>query len=199
MKINQDIKRGKMVQNELVLERARNMSLDYNFVTELTSLLVRIDDGSRNSQKKVFRFGRAGDGSTPGPGMSTPIDSSFNISTLIKPEENSGDPCPCKITLYSEDFYMSRAFCSSVPDLSRWDFDEKLEGVKVEGTCDWKIFSGETLSHSLSLSDSFNINLICSGKSYKGDSETFTSSQRYLEYEDVGEVYLNALSVKKLK
>ena len=140
-----------MHQNDVLKERARNMALDYNFVTELTSLVVRIDDGARNSQKKIFRSGGSGDGTTQG--MSTPIDTTFNVSSLIKPEENS-KPCgPCNITLYSEELYAGDglSFCTSVPELDVWDFEEKLESVKVEGTCHWKIFSGETLSLTLSL------------------------------------------------
>ena len=145
-----------MYQNDVLKERAKNMALDYNFVTDLTSLVVRIDDGSRNSKKKIFRSGGSGDGSSQG--MSTPIDTTFNVSSLIKPEENS-KPCgPCNITLYSAEHYDGDDLnlCTSVPDLSLWDFEEKLESLKVEGACDWEIFSGETLSlsHSLPLCDS---------------------------------------------
>ena len=43
-------------------------------------------------------------------------------------------------------------FSSSVPDLSVWEFEDKLVSLKVLGTCDWEIFTGETLS--LTLSDS---------------------------------------------
>ena len=157
LKIKQDIKSGTMHQNDVLKERARNMALDYNFVTELTSLVVRIDDGSRNSQKKVFRFGRAGDGSTPGPGMSTPIDTTFNVSSLIWPEEkNSTASSSCNITFYSADHHQGDGltFSYSVPDLSVWDFEEKLESLKVEGPCDWKIFTGDTHSLSQSVSDS---------------------------------------------
>ena len=157
MKIKQDIKRGTMHQNDVLKERARDMALDYNFVTELTSLVVRIDDGARNSQKKIFRSGGSGDGSSQG--MSTPIDTTFNVSSLIKPEENTTFCGPCNITLYSDDFYQGESLTFrasvpdlSVPDLSVWDFEEKLVSVKVEGTCDWEIFTGETLS--LTLSDS---------------------------------------------
>ena len=40
LKIKQDIKRGKLCQNALVLERAKKMSLANNFATELSSLRI---------------------------------------------------------------------------------------------------------------------------------------------------------------
>ena len=150
LRIKQDIKGGRLHQNDVVLERAKNMSLANNFVTDLTSLVVVIDDGARNSNGNAFRSGGSGDGRTGG--MSTPIDG-FNVSSLIKPEEkNSTASGPCNITFYSEDHHQgeSLTFSASVPDLSVWDFEEKLESLKVEGPCDWKIFTGDT--HTLSLS-----------------------------------------------
>ena len=142
LKIKQDIKRGNMHQNQVLLEKAKNMSLANNFVTDLTSLVVVIDDGSRNSNQNAFRSGGSGTGCT---GMCTPIDDGLDISSLISPEENSAVISSCNITLYSDEFYQgeSLTFSSSVPDLSVWDFEEKLVSVKVEGTCQWKIFTGE--------------------------------------------------------
>ena len=138
-----------MYQNDVLKERAKNMALDYNFVTDLTSLVVRIDDGARNSQKNIFKTGGSSNGSDPG--MNSPIETNLNLSSLIQSEENSEECGPCKITLYSEDNYQGegQTICFSVPDLSVWEFEEKLESVEVEGTCDWRIFKGETLSHSL--------------------------------------------------
>ena len=57
VKIKQDIQNGRLYQSNVLKERAKNMALDYNFVTDLTSLVVRIDDGARNSQKNIFRSG----------------------------------------------------------------------------------------------------------------------------------------------
>ena len=150
VKIKQDIETGLLYQNKEVLERARNMSLDYNFVTELTSLVVRIDDGARNSQKKIFKTGGSGNGTQ---GMSTPIETYLNLSSLIWPEKNTTYCGPCNITVYSRELYMGDGltFCTSVPELSFWEFEEKLESVKVEGTCGWRIFTGEILSLSVSL------------------------------------------------
>ena len=81
--------------------------------------------------------------------MCVPIDS-FNMSSLISPGENSPASGPCNITLYSEDLLLGESvtFHESVPDLSIWDFQEKLESVKVEGSCNWEVYTGETLSLS---------------------------------------------------
>ena len=135
-----------MVQNELVLERAKNMSLANNFVTDLTSLVVVIDDG--DSMQNTFRSGGLGDGKTTG--MATPID----IIDTIFLEEKSAVSGPCNITLYSEEYHLgeSLTFSVSVPDLSIWDFEEELTSVKVVGTCGWKIFTGNFLSFFKSLS-----------------------------------------------
>ena len=117
-------------------ERAKKMSLANNFATELTSLVLDIEGES-------FRSGVSGDGgSSNGPaGMCSPTS----------PGENSGDSGPCKISLYSKESHKgdSLTFSSSVPDLSVWDFEEKLASVKVEGTCQWKIFTGGTLTLTL--------------------------------------------------
>ena len=141
-----------MYGNEVVLEIARNMSLANNFVTDLTSLVVVVNDGARNSNLNTFRIGGSDDGRTPG--MSTPIDTTFNVSSLIWPEEKNSTASspPCNITFYSEDHHQgeSLTFSFSVPDLSVWDFEEKLESLKVEGPCDWEIFTGDSLSLSLS-------------------------------------------------
>ena len=83
------------------------------------------------------------------------------MSSLISPEKNPAASGPCNITLYSEELLLGESvtFSSSVPDLALWDFREKLESVKVEGACNWKIFTGKkslslyiTISIYLSLS-----------------------------------------------
>ena len=144
LKVKQDLKRGKLCQNATVLERAKNMALANNFATDLTSLVVEIEGGS-------FRTGVSGVGVSGGSsnglaGMCTPIS----------PGENSGDSGPCKIILYSDKSYQgdSLAFSASMSDLSVWDWEEKLASLKVEGTCQWKFFTGGTLVlyNSLSLS-----------------------------------------------
>ena len=85
--------------------------------------------------------------------MCVPIEN-FNMSSLISPEENSPASGPCNITLYSEELWLgaSVTFHESVPNLSIWDFEDKLESVKVEGSCKWEVYTGETLSLSVCLS-----------------------------------------------
>jgi len=184
LKVKQYIRKGRLHQNNILLDRARNMSLANNFVTDLTSLVVVIQPELRNTfisggagdeLRTTFISGGAGDGCT---GMCVPIDS-FNISTLISPEENAVAGGPCNITLFSGDYHQGESvtFSKSVPDLAIWGWEEALESVKVEGACDWKIYTD---------------------KSYTGEFLTFKSSQRYLEAENVGELYSNALSVLKL-
>merc|ERR1712226_797550 len=173
LKVKQYIKTGQLHHNDVLLERAKNLSLANNFVTDLTSLVVVIEPELKTTN--TFISGGAGDGCT---GMCVPIDS-LDISSLISPEKNSVVVPPCNITLFSGDYHQGESvtFSDSVPDLSIWGWEEKLVSVKVEGTCYWEIYTDE---------------------SYTGEFLTFKSSQRYLEAEDVGELYSNALSVKKL-
>ena len=171
LKIKQDIKRGKLCQNAMVLERAKRMSLANNFTTDLTSLVAEINgesfrsrlsgdgkflDGERVMASTVSPFN--GPGAVMAPTVSpiwpavkastvSPINGPAGMCTPISPE-NSGDSSPCKIILYSKDSYKgdSLTLSASMPDLSVWDFEEKLASVKVEGTCQWKIFTGDTIT-----------------------------------------------------
>ena len=172
LKIKQDIKRGKLCQNAMVLERAKRMSLANNFINDLTSLVAEINGTSfRSGMSGKFLDGESGSTVSPmgdpgavmastvspinGPGAVmastvSPINGPAGMCTPISPE-NSGDSGPCKIILYSKESYKgdSLTFSSSMPDLSVWDFEEKLASVKVEGTCQWKIFTGGTLTLTL--------------------------------------------------
>ena len=183
LKIKQDIKRGKLCQNAMVLERAKRMSLANNFTTDLTSLVAEINgesfrsrlsgdgkflDGERVMASTVSPFNGPGAVMAPtaspiwpavmAPTVSpiwpavkastvSPINGPAGMCTPISPE-NSGDSSPCKIILYSKDSYKgdSLTLSASMPDLSVWDFKEKLASVKVEGTCQWKIFTGDTIT-----------------------------------------------------
>ena len=131
-----------MYQNEALLERAMNLSLANNFVTDLTSLVVVIEP-ERRSQPPTNRY--------VGSGVGGPWTDSFDMSSFISPEDNSVANSPCNITLYSDEVHQgeSLTFSDSVPDISFWDFEEALVSVKVEGTCSWKIFTGDTLSLSV--------------------------------------------------
>ena len=155
LKIKQDIKRGKLCQNAMVLERAKRMSLANNFTTDLTSLVAEINGTSfRSGMSGKFLDGESGSTVSPmgDPGAVmastvSPINGPAGMCTPISPE-NSGDSSPCKIILYSKDSYKgdSLTLSASMPDLSVWDFEEKLASVKVEGTCQWKIFTGDTIT-----------------------------------------------------
>ena len=158
LKIKQDIKRGKLCQNAMVLERAKRMSLANYFTNDLTSLVAEINGTSfRSGMSGKFLDGASGSTVSPmgDPGAVmastvSPINGTAGMCTPISPE-NSGDSGPCKIILYSKESYRgdSLTFSSSMPDLSVWDFEEKLASVKVEGPCQWKIFTGGTLTLTL--------------------------------------------------
>ena len=137
-KIKQDIKNGQQRQREALLEKAKNMSLAHNFVTDLTSLVVVLD-GSPNQETYITG------GSEEAEGMAVPIDG-FNVSSLISPEDNIAAIGPCNITLFSAEYGMddSLTFSASVPDLSDWGWEERLESLEVKGHCAWKIFNGKS-------------------------------------------------------
>jgi len=169
--IKQDIERGRKRLNDILLEKAKNMSLANNFVTDLTSLVVVIESDLRSDDSDTYTSSGSGDDT----GMATPIDG-LDIASVISPENNTAAMGACSITLYSEEYWdgESVTFSEAVPDLSVWDWEEKLASVQVEGDCQWLIFTE---------------------KANQGKSEVFTSSQRYLEEGDVGEVFLNSFSL----
>ena len=140
MKVKQDIDRGRKRLNEVLLERAKNMSLANNFVTDLTSLVVVIESDLRSDDSDTYTSGGSGDDDA---GMATPIDG-LDIASVISPEDNIAAMGACNITLYSEEYWAgeSQTFSQSVPDLSVWDWEEKLASVQVEGSCEWEIFTG---------------------------------------------------------
>ena len=73
------------------------------------------------------------------------------MSPFFSPEDTSAAASsPCNITLYSDEVHQGESLTFSP---SVWDFEEKLVSVKVEGTCSWKIFTGDTLSLFVSVSD----------------------------------------------
>merc|ERR1711874_9683 len=171
VKVKQEIERGRKRLNDILLEKAKNMSLANNFVTDLTSLVVVIESDLRSDDSDTYTSSGSGDDT----GMATPIDG-LDIASVISPENNTAAMGACSITLYSEEYWdgESVTFSEAVPDLSVWDWEEKLASVQVEGDCQWLIFTE---------------------KANQGKSEVFTSSQRYLEEGDVGEVFLNSFSL----
>ena len=159
LKIKQDIKRGKLCQDAALLERAKKMCLANKFATELSSLVLDLGTAG------IFRSGQ------PAVGSGGSGNGPAGVCSPISPGENSADSSPCQITLYTEESYQgdSLTFSASMPDLSVWDFKEKLGSVKVEGACQWKIFAGGNL-HFISLSLSLLLSHIhytrCFSKKY---------------------------------
>ena len=171
LKIKQDIKRGSRSNYKNLLDKAKEMALKYNFVTDLTSLVVVVPEedsdrslavpsgsGPSNSPTAlstggnyVLGAGNAGGGGALGP-QQAPVDPNniFNVSSVISPWTISAKFSPCNITLYSDDYYTGDSInlSDNVPDLALWDFQEKLMSVKVEGSCSWKLFTGKSLSLS---------------------------------------------------
>ena len=141
MEVKQDIDRGRKRLNDVLLEKAKNMSLANNFVTDLTSLVVVIESDLRSDDSDTY----TSSGSADDTGMATPIDG-LDIASVISPENNTAAMGACSITLYSEEYWDgdSYTFSHSVPDLSVWDWEEKLASVQVEGDCQWLIFTGES-------------------------------------------------------
>jgi len=88
-------------------------------------------------------------------------------------------PGPCSITLFSEEYYLGEkiVFSENVEDLKVWDWQEKLHSVSVEGSCSWKIFTGEH---------------------FTGDFEVFTATETYLDINSVGQVYIDAKSMRRI-
>ena len=178
LKIKQDIKRAKLCQDAAVLERAKKMCLANKFATELSSLVLDLGTAG------IFRSGQ------PAVGSGGSGNGPAGVCSPISPGENSADSSPCQITLYTEESYQgdSLTFSASMPDLSVWDFKEKLGSVKVEGACQWKLFAGGNLTPLLI--SSF---VLCSERSYAGTSLEATSNEG-----DVYRGFGKALSVKKL-
>ena len=146
----------------VVKEQIINISLANNFVNQFTSLFVEIPQTSpavtlptstgrstTTTQKPTLPSGT----SFTGFALNTKTDNSrttnsatrklvlMNMPDVVSKEE----PNRCKIILYSESYTAgdSVALTESVPDLSPWNFDERLESLEVRGNCSWTIFEGE--------------------------------------------------------
>jgi len=92
---------------------------------------------------------------------------------------SSADHQNCSITLYDKEYHSGQSLVvtRSIPDLSLHKFEDKLVSVKVEGNCRWKIFSE---------------------KNFAGYKKRFTEANNYSMRSKVGNLFLNAKSVKKL-
>merc|ERR1711936_1283019 len=180
LQVKQDIRRWKRFGAEPAKQRAANVSLANNFVTELTSLVVEIP--------KTTPTPTAPPSSEPDqPTCLTGCENTKMSNALIprsklklvNESSTVEDPDTCKITLYSEKYHTGDriTLVENVSDLTPWDFVDRLESLKVEGTCKWKIFDGQN---------------------YTGEVGTFTPDGNYQDFDDLGDLYLSAMSLKKI-
>ena len=162
LQIKQMIKLGRSSSQDR-LERAKKMSLANNFVTPLTSLVVVVDNtdtpttpynpfsqpsylqpsipsmpSHKFSRLTYANFHNIDSGQTNSP---------VRKSEIIEIDETTDveDPDTCKITLYSERLYTGESVTlkNDATDLSKYNFDEMLVSVRVEGPCSWRIYQGE--------------------------------------------------------
>ena len=146
--------------HQFLKEQIINISLANNFVNQFTSLFVKLPQtppavtlptsSERSTQKPTlpgtlgsgFALNTKTDQERPGT-TNAPTQKLFlmDVADVVSKE----DPNRCEIILYSD--YMlvgdSRAFTESVPDLTPWNFNDRLESLEVRGNCSWKIFEGE--------------------------------------------------------
>ena len=163
LQIKQLIRLGKRINSQDHLERAKKMSLANNFVTPLTSLVVVVDNtdtpttpynpfsqpsylqpsihsmpSHKFSRLTYANFHNIDSGQTNSP---------VRKSEIIEIDETTDveDPDTCKITLYSEPLYTGESVTlkNDATDLSKYNFDEMLVSVRVEGPCSWRIYQGE--------------------------------------------------------
>merc|ERR1719147_279900 len=83
--------------------------------------------------------------------------------------------CSGSLTLYSKTYLRGEEVVIT-EDTETQQFTDKLVSLSVTGDCCWEVFTGVN---------------------YTGDSEQFTSSEKYLSTTSVGQVFRNAKSVKK--
>ena len=147
-------------RHQRLKEQIISISVANNFVNQFTSLFVKLPQTPPAVTLPTSRSS----GSTQKPTLPGTLGSGFALNT--KTDQSKGttnaptqklflmdvadvvskeDPNRCEIILYSD--YMlvgdSRAFTESVPDLTPWNFNDRLESLEVRGNCSWKIFEGE--------------------------------------------------------
>ena len=178
----------------VVKEQIINISLANNFVNQFTSLFVKLPQTPPAVTLPTSRSS----GSTQKPTLPGTLGSGFALNTKtdqgrpgttnaptqklflkdVPDVVSKEDPNRCEIILYSD--YMlvgdSRAFTESVPDLTPWNFNDRLESLEVRGNCSWKIFEG---------------------KDYTGEGVTFGPGI-YDDFDQLGGMYNLCMSVKLL-
>ena len=140
-------------KSEAAKKRAIKTSLDNNFVSEFTSLLVvlpQADTNSRSSGSLDPNVYLTGSGGMNQMSHSLVVDSKLQFTD----DERSDLPeDPCRITLYSGPQHTgdSLSVSSSVPDLGAWwDFPEVLS-LNISGDCSWTVYGGEAKSPNVRL------------------------------------------------
>ena len=151
--VKQDIANLNRYKSEAAKKRAIKTSLDNNFVSEFTSLLVvlpQADTNSRSSGSLDPNVYLTGSGGMNQMSHSLVVDSKLQFTD----DERSDLPeDPCRITLYSGPQHTgdSLSLSSSVPDLGAWwDFPEVLS-LNISGDCSWTVYGGEAKSTNVRL------------------------------------------------
>jgi len=125
---------------------------------------------------------RAGAGAMRGGGGGSNFGSSNKPWLITKSYVDQSDSthhtCSGSLTLYSKTYLRGEKVVISedTEDLETQQFTDQLVSLSVTGDCCWEVFTGVN---------------------YTGDSEQFTSSEKYLSTTSVGQVFRNAKSVKK--
>jgi len=193
LQVKQDIKTWKRDGSEPAKQSAANVSLANNFVTELTSLVVELP---KTTTPPTTLPPPPPPPHHPLPPPCTEPEQLACLTgcektemshaliprsqlKLINESSTLEDPDTCKITLYSGKRLGGDriTLVENVPDLTPWDFVDRLESLKVEGTCKWIIFDGQN---------------------YTGEGGTFTPDGNYLDFDDLGNLYLSAMSLKMI-
>ena len=148
LQIKQDLEAAEKLHsqsrdNRPRLDRAKETALEFNFVTDQTSLVVEIK--SPGDEEYVEDDYYSYDEFSSHLAYIVPSDSMFGNLSIPAYDSTQNSDSPCKISLFSEEYYSGDkiVFTDDVFDISAWDFEDKLESLKVEGTCSWEIFTGE--------------------------------------------------------
>lgn len=115
--------------------------------------------------------------------QSSPFGLSNNAGSITRTMDlslpnSTQNTCSGSITLHSKTYLRGEnvVITEDIEDLETLQFTDMLVSLSVADDCCWEVFTGVN---------------------YTGDSEQFTSSEKYLSTTSVGQVFRNAKSVKK--